>query len=293
MIDHPNTALYRKARKLTFWVAVVFFIVGMSEMVVGIKTNLISVFSDGVDSIIDGGIGIIVFLGLRFMTKDYDYKISDGYARLENLMSLFAALSMLGTGVFIGYMSYERLANNVFVSFSFLGLGIICVSGVISLILAILLTRIASVSSLNSLKTGALNASKDFFSSLIVGIMLVFVWGGLYFMDAVGGLILSGIICFLSYISIREEAMVLIDIFDNPALLQRIQTDLSNMNGIKILSMTPRKAGPYITVNIQATANPGMTLTEVGVMKLEIERIISGIIPNVKSVLIDFRPDSY
>jgi cation diffusion facilitator family transporter len=251
------------------------------------------VFSDGVDSIIDGGIGIIVFLGLRFMTKDYDYKISDGYARLENLMSLFAALSMLGTGVFIGYMSYERLANNVFVSFSFLGLGIICVSGVISLILAILLTRIASVSSLNSLKTGALNASKDFFSSLIVGIMLVFVWGGLYFMDAVGGLILSGIICFLSYISIREEAMVLIDIFDNPALLQRIQTDLSNMNGIKILSMTPRKAGPYITVNIQATANPGMTLTEVGVMKLEIERIISGIIPNVKSVLIDFRPDSY
>jgi divalent metal cation (Fe/Co/Zn/Cd) transporter len=65
------------------------------------------------------------------------------------------------------------------------------------------------------------------------------------------------------------------------------------MNGIKILSMTPRKAGPYITVNIQATANPGMTLTEVGVMKLEIERIISGIIPNVKSVLIDFRPDSY
>ena len=288
MIDR-STASYLKARKLTLFVAVVFFITGSVEMAIGIKTNLISVFSDGVDSLIDGGISVIVLLGLQVITKPSPGG-GTGYARVENLMSLFAALLMLGTGVFIGYLSYVRLVTNTAVSFSVIGFAAVVISGGVSLVLALLMIHTATMTSLNSVKTNALNASKGVFSAFIVSVALLFVRGGLHFMDAIGGLIIAVIICFLSYVAIHQEAMVLIDMFDNPALIQRIQHELT-LNGFKIVEMTPRKSGPYITVSIVVTAKPEITLSEIGAMKAEIESAISEVIPNVKSVVIDFRPE--
>lgn len=288
MNGNPNV-LYLKARKVTLLVTVIFFIVGVVEMTIGIKTNLISVFSDGVDSVIDSGISVVVMIGLQAVTKPGSGL--DGHARIENLMSLFAALLMLGTGLFIGYLSYIRLITNVAVSFSVIGFAAVVASGVVSLILALLMIHVAMITSLNSLKTNALNASKDVFSAFIVSVMLLFVRGGLHLMDAVGGLVVAGIICFFSYVVIHQEAMVLIDVFDNPALIQRIQHELTSLNGFKILEMTPRKSGPYIMVNMLVSAKPETTLLEIGAMKIEIESAISDIMPNVKSVVIDFRPE--
>lgn len=288
MNGNPNV-LYLKAKKVTLLVTVIFFIVGAVEMAIGIKTNLISVFSDGVDSVIDSGISVVVMIGLQAVTKPGSGL--DGHARIENLMSLFAALLMLGTGLFIGYLSYIRLITNVAVSFSVIGFAAVVASGVVSLILALLMIHVAMITSLNSLKTNALNASKDVFSAFIVSVMLLFVRGGLHLMDAVGGLVVAGIICFFSYVVIHQEAMVLIDVFDNPALIQRIQHELTSLNGFKILEMTPRKSGPYIMVNMLVSAKPETTLLEIGAMKIEIESAISDIMPNVKSVVIDFRPE--
>lgn len=288
MNGNPNV-LYLKARKVTLLVTVIFFIVGVVEMTIGIKTNLISVFSDGVDSVIDSGISVVVMIGLQAVTKPGSGL--DGHARIENLMSLFAALLMLGTGLFIGYLSYIRLITNVAVSFSVIGFAAVVASGVVSLVFALLMIHVAMITSLNSLKTNALNASKDVFSAFIVSVMLLFVRAGLHLMDAVGGLVVAGIICFFSYVVIHQEAMVLIDVFDNPALIQRIQHELTSLNGFKILEMTPRKSGPYIMVNMLVSAKPETTLLEIGAMKIEIESAISDIMPSVKSVVIDFRPE--
>ena len=288
MNGNPNV-LYLKAKKVTLLVTVIFFIIGVVEMTIGIKTNLISVFSDGVDSVIDSGISVVVMIGLQAVTKPGSGL--DGHARIENLMSLFAALLMLGTGLFIGYLSYIRLITNVAVSFSVIGFAAVVASGVVSLILALLMIHVAMITSLNSLKTNALNASKDVFSAFIVSVMLLFVRGGLHLMDAVGGLVVAGIICFFSYVVIHQEAMVLIDVFDNPALIQRIQHELTSLNGFKILEMTPRKSGLYIMVNMLVSAKPETTLLEIGAMKIEIESAISDIMPSVKSMVIDFRPE--
>ena len=288
MNGNPNV-LYLKARKVTLLVTVIFFIIGVVEMTIGIKTNLISVFSDGVDSVIDSGISVVVMIGLQAVTKPGSGL--DGHARIENLMSLFAALLMLGTGLFIGYLSYTRLITNVAVSFSVIGFAAVVASGVVSLILALLMIHVAMITSLNSLKTNALNASKDVFSAFIVSVMLLFVRAGLHLMDAVGGLVVAGIICFFSYVVIHQEAMVLIDVFDNPALIQRIQHELTSLNGFKILEMTPRKSGLYIMVNMLVSAKPETTLLEIGAMKIEIESAISDIMPSVKSMVIDFRPE--
>ena len=288
MNGNPNV-LYLKAKKVTLLVTVIFFIIGVVEMTIGIKTNLISVFSDGVDSVIDSGISVVVMIGLQAVTKPGSGL--DGHARIENLMSLFAALLMLGTGLFIGYLSYTRLITNVAVSFSVIGFAAVVASGVVSLILALLMIHVAMITSLNSLKTNALNASKDVFSAFIVSVMLLFVRAGLHLMDAVGGLVVAGIICFFSYVVIHQEAMVLIDVFDNPALIQRIQHELTSLNGFKILEMTPRKSGLYIMVNMLVSAKPETTLLEIGAMKIEIESAISDIMPSVKSMVIDFRPE--
>lgn len=265
-------------------------IAGLVEVFAGLSINSIAVMSDAVDSFLDAIVVLFVWSGLSIMHRNSDEVFNYGYLRVENLFSLFAAIIMFSAGLGIGYSSYLRLGSAVAIVYPISVVYIVIINGAVSTILAIVIRSTAKHNKLQSVKIASLNSIKDATSSFVVlGVIAL----GRYqpHIDAIGGLILAAYICSIGYAEVHEASMVLVDALEDPKLKTQIEAIISSAGrGVVVERIRPRRGGPYIFLNITLTADPGLTLGELGEIKANLESAVRKALPVVRTITFDFRP---
>lgn len=245
--------------------------IGLVEVLVGQLSDSVGLTADGVDSLADASISLVVWLGLRFSRKAPDERFHFGYLKMESLAALVASLGMIAVASTLLYYSYLRLLNPKSLSYPAITLVTLLGAGSISLYRALQMRKIAKKYNLLSLKTDAHNSIKDASASFVVFAAVLTSTLGFIQMDAVGGIIIAGYIYSIAYVSIREASLVLIDACHRPELVEDVKKIVEGKYAVEVEEVRLRRAGPYIIGIVSVAADGTLTLNQVGEMKRKIK----------------------
>jgi divalent metal cation (Fe/Co/Zn/Cd) transporter len=126
-----------------------------------------------------------------------------------------------------------------------------------------------------SLKTDAKNSIKDG-SASIIGFfsVLIATQFGFLQMDAIGGMIIAGYIFSVSYISLKQSSLILVDSWQNPRVteaVKRIVEEKFATENVKVKSVLLRPAGALAQAEIHLEIDGNQKLSDVELLLVRIE----------------------
>ena len=262
--------------------------IGIVELVTGQVSGSVVATADGIDSLSDAMISFIVLLGLRIAHRPADRKFHFGYHKVESLAAMMAAIGMIIIGCIIVYHSYEALIHPREIKQPIFTMIVLAAAGAISLHRAFQMRVIANKYDLLSLKTDAKNSIKDG-SASVIGFFSVLIASqfGFLQMDAIGGMIIAGYIFSVSYISLKQSSLILVDAWQNPRvteLVKRIVEERFKHENIRVRSVLLRSSGMVAQAEVHMEVDGNKPLTDVELLSIEIEMAIRSKIPTMERV---------
>lgn len=263
--------------------------IGVAELLMGYISGSVVATADGVDSMSDAVISFIVLVGLRFARRPADRKFQFGYHKVESFAAMIASIGMIVIGVFIAYHSYEGFIHPREIQQPIPTMIVLGVAGAISLHRAFQMRSIAHKYNLLSLKTDAKNSIKDG-SASVLGFFSVLIATQFGFLqaDAIGGMIIAGFIFSVSYVSLKQSSLILVDAWYNPAsagymkkLVEQKFEGEATVRSVKL-----RQTGIISRAEIHLDMDGDKSLNDVEIMLLNTEKLIKSKMPSMDVVLV-------
>lgn len=257
--------------------------IGIAEIIMGQISGSVVATADGIDSLSDAMISFIVLIGLRIAHKPADKKFPFGYQKVESFAALIAAIGMVAIGGYILYHSYEALMNPREIHQPILTMIVLAAAGAISLHRAFQMNSIANKYNLLSLKTDAKNSIKDGSASVIgfVSVLIASQFGFLQ-MDAIGGMIIAGYIFSVSYVSLKQSSLILVDSWQNPRITETVKSIVEEKfkdENVRVRSVLLRPAGTMAQAEVHVEIDGNKKLADVELLLINIELAIRQRIP--------------
>src|SRR5208282_1182842 len=84
---------------------------GILELIVGRVTGSLGLVADGVNSLLDSLVSLIVWVGLHYSRRRPDARFHFGYHKVETLSAFMVAISMVAIGCYVIILSYLTFLN--------------------------------------------------------------------------------------------------------------------------------------------------------------------------------------
>lgn len=250
--------------------------IGVAELVIGQISGSIVATADGIDSLSDAMISLIVFVGLHFAGLPANKRFPFGYYKVESFAALLAAIGMVAIGSFILYHSYQSLLNPHQIEQPVITMIVLAAAGIISLHRAFQMRKIANKYDLLSLKTDAKNSIKDGSASIIgFASVLVATQFGFLQMDAIGGMIIAGYIFSVAYVSLKQASLILVDSWHNPGLGDLVKSMVEEkFMSVRVRSVFLRPAGMLVYAEVHIELDGNNKLADVELLSGQIQTLI-------------------
>jgi cation diffusion facilitator family transporter len=272
--------------KVSVWTLVAL---GVIEVAAGQFTGSIGLSADGIDSISDGFVSFLVWLGLKMSQKAPDEKFHFGYHKVETLVAFVTSIGLMGLGGVVLYRSYLAFVKPKPLTLPVLALAVLLIAGTISLYRALQMRRIAKRYNLSSLRLDANNAIKDGSASFLVFFTVLASSLGFHQMDGVGGMAVGVFIVVVSYVVLRETTLVLLDAYHNPQLVEEIRGIVESNGGVEVKDVLLRASGPYVHSEIHIEAESDMTVGQLDEIKSSIENAVKERFTGIRRVVVSAR----
>ena len=272
--------------KVSVWTLVAL---GVIEVAAGQFTGSIGLSADGIDSISDGFVSLLVWLGLKMSQKAPDEKFHFGYHKVETLVAFVTSIGLMGLGGVVLYRSYLAFVKPKPLTLPVLALAVLLIAGTISLYRALQMRRIAKRYNLSSLRLDANNAIKDGSASFLVFFTVLASSLGFHQMDGVGGMAVGVFILIVSYVVLRETTLVLLDAYHNPQLVEEIRRIVERNEGVNVKDVLLRASGPYVESEIHIEAESDMTVGQLDEIKSSIENAVKERFTGIRRVVVSAR----
>jgi len=265
-------------------------IIGVIELLVGRLSLSLGLSADGVTSLFDALVSLIVWLGLHFSRRRPDARFHFGYQKVETLAAFLVAISMIGVAIYIIFVSYLKFLDPRPISYPSIAMVTLLVAGFLSMYRAIQMRTVATKYGLLSLRTDANNSIKDATASFVIFVSTLGSSLGLLELDAVGGIIIGIYILGVAYVAIKEASLILLDACESPEMTSELTTALKTLSGISdIVSIKLRPSGRYLTGVVTVTVAGSETVADTERLRKEIRDIISRILEPVEDITVVFR----
>jgi divalent metal cation (Fe/Co/Zn/Cd) transporter len=148
---------------------------------------------------------------------------------------------------------------------------------------------IANKYNLLSLKTDAKNSIKDG-SASVLGFLSVFIATQFGFLqaDAIGGMIIAGFIFSVSYVSLKQSSLILVDAWYNPMSVGYMKKLVEDkfQGDVTVRSVKLRQTGMISRAEIHVELDGNKSLNEVEMVLLNTEKAIKSKLPSMDVVLV-------
>ena len=265
--------------------------IGVAELIVGFWTGSLGLKADGVDSLSDSVVSLIVWVGLHYSRRRPDARFHFGYHKVESLSALVVSFATVGVAMYIMYNAYHTFLNPTTIAYPIIALVTLAVCGSISAYRAFQMRAIAKKSGLLSLRTDANNSIKDATGTVVVFVSIIGASLGIHVLDAVGGMIISIYILGVAYVAIRESSLILLDACESPEMSAVLAGALKTVGGIEeVGNIRLRPSGPYLTGIISVFVDGHRTIAETEQLRRKLLEVVSAIVDPVGEISIVFRP---
>jgi len=280
---------FREGQRIAKISIVTLISIGIAEILMGYISGSVVATADGVDSLSDAMISFIVLMGLRFARRPADRKFQFGYHKVESLAAMVAAIGMIVIGIFIAYHSYEGLIHPNEIKHPIPTMIVLGIAGAISLHRAFQMRHIANKYNLLSLKTDAKNSIKDG-SASVLGFFSVLIATQFGFLqaDAIGGMIIAGFIFSVSYVSLKQSSLILVDAWHNPVSTDFIKKIVEQKfeGEVTVRSIKLRQTGMISRAEIRVEMDGNKPLNEVEMILINTEKVIKSRLPSMDVILV-------
>lgn len=289
MADSPTEEFNHviKVAKLSF---ITLLGIGIGEVITGYITNSTVLFADGIDSIGDSLISLIVLIGLLFFNKKPDSKFRFGYYKVESLAALFVAIGMSGMGIIISYTAIHKLLEPTNIIHSEIVILALAIASFLSGYRSYRLNKVAKRYKLLSLNLDAKNSIKDTLSS-IIGLIsaLLAIFTGFVQLDSIGALAIAAFIFSISYIALRESSLILLDVVKED-IVEQIITFIQTTYKVNVSNLLLRPLGPYLHGELTISLDNKMTIEEFNKISKDISKGVKKKFPKLKRLVITVEP---
>ena len=268
---------------------VTLLLIGAIELLIGRLSMSLALTADGVTSLFDALVSLIVWLGLHFSRRRPDARFHFGYQKVETFAAFLVAISMIGVSIYIFFVSYVTFLNPRPISYPAIAMVTLLLAGIVSMYRAIQMRTIADKYGLLSLRTDANNSIKDATASFVVFVSVLGSSLGLLELDAIGGVIIGIYILGVAYVTIKEASLILLDACESSEVTSVLATALKTVPGISgIASIKLRPSGRYLTGVVTVTVDGKETVADTERLRKEIRDIISRILEPVEDIIVVF-----
>ena len=173
---------------------------------VGFYINSIALIADGFHSLSDILTSLVVILGFRFSQQPPDKEHPFGHGRYEDITSLTIAILLAVVGAQFFISSVERLYHPEVVKGSFLFFLVILLAAAAKELLARYSLYLSRKIGSHALLADAWHHRSDALTSVPVAFGILASTYGYYWVDALSGIVLSGVIVYFSFTLARDAA---------------------------------------------------------------------------------------
>ncbi|MHB8566886.1 MAG: cation diffusion facilitator family transporter [Nitrososphaerales archaeon] len=247
-------------------------VIGVLEVSFGSFLGSLALSADGIHSFVDAVVSLTVWFGIIYSKKRADGRFHYGYYKFDAIFSLFAAMIMVVSGVFISYIGVTQyLKPEVQHEIAGIGGAVATISIVTAVVLAVAKNSSAKKSGLVSLKTDSYNSVKDASASVIALVGIAATWFGFYSLDSLAGLIIGIFVMIAGYFAIKESSLILADAYNNPEMLETIKRIATSVPGIEAIDdLRIRRNGPFLAVDMHIRVDGRISVFEADQMSHEV-----------------------
>ncbi len=215
------------------WVSITGnFFLFIVKFLFGIILNSISLISESFHSLSDVLTSSVVIIGFKLSSKPADKKHPFGHGRIEKIATLIIAFLLIGASIELGKISISRIIHPQKVQIGFF----IIIFMFLSSIFKEWMTRFSFYlgKKINSemLIADGWHHRLDSIASFVVGIGLIFMKFGVYYLDGIIGIF---VVCFLLWIGvdlIKNTSSFLIGEAPKKDIIEKIEKVISSTTNV-------------------------------------------------------------
>ena len=210
MENQKNTgSLVRSASKASLLVASTLIVL---KYYCWVATNSISLLGSLADSLIDFLASVFVFIAISYSLLPADAKHRFGYDKSEGLAAFIQSLLIGISGIYVCFEAITRLLNPSQINQPNIAIWIILVSIALTIALIIYQKYVVKKSQSMAIESDQYHYITDTFINLSVLFSIVITgWTQFTFIDAVVGLLISGVVLYTAFILLKKSFKILLD----------------------------------------------------------------------------------
>ena len=262
MENHKNTdPLVRSASIASLLVASTLIVLKYYGWV---ATTSVSLLGSLADSLIDFLASVFVFIAISYSLLPADAKHRFGYGKSEGLAAFIQSLLIGISGIYVCFESIKRLLNPSQISQPSIAIWIILISIALTITLVMYQKYVVKKSKSMAIESDQYHYLTDIFINLSVLFSIVITgWTRFVFIDALVGLLISGVVLYTSVTLLKKSFKILLD--------QEIQSDdrdrikeiaLDHPKVLGFHDLRTRDTGRKYIIQFHLELDPNMSLLE-------------------------------
>ena len=227
-------------------------------------TNSVSLLGSLADSLIDFLASVFVFVAISYSILPADAKHRFGYGKSEGLAAFVQSLLIGISGIYVCFEAIKRLLNPSQINQPSIAIWIILVSIVLTLALVMYQKYVVKKSKSIAIESDRYHYLTDTYINLSVLFSIAITgWTQFVFIDALVGLLISGVILYTSVTLLKKSFKILLD--------QEIQSDdrdrireiaLDHPKVLGFHDLRTRDTGREYIIQFHLELDPNMSLLE-------------------------------
>jgi cation diffusion facilitator family transporter len=261
------------------------------KAVVGLLSGSIALVADAIHSVADVFTSLAVWIGLRLSEGEPSEKFPYGLYRAETLAFLVVSIVVAISGAQILLESFRRILTPTPVSLVGIGLSVAAGSAIVSYLLSQYKERIGKEINSQALQGEAKHSNVDVWSSALVFAGILLQKLGFAEAEGIAGLLIGALTIELGLKMGWDAILVLMDASLDPALLSKIRTIATDVDGVKGLhALKVRRSGPFLFAEMHVEVDSTMQVAKADMVSDAIEEKVRESINSVDSFLIHAEP---
>jgi cation diffusion facilitator family transporter len=145
------------------------------KLMAGLFTGSLAVLTSAIDSLLDILMSGINFMAIRHAEQPADEQHPYGHGKFETLATIFQAVVIASSGVWIVYEAIQRMIEASPIKQTGIGIAVMSISTVASYMISRHLRRVAKETDSSALKADSLHFSMDVYTNLtlLIGLILL------------------------------------------------------------------------------------------------------------------------
>ena len=229
-----------------------------------VATTSVSLLGSLADSLIDFLASVFVFIAISYSLLPADAKHRFGYGKSEGLAAFIQSLLIGISGIYVCFEAIKRLLNPSQINQPSIAIWIILISIALTLTLVMYQKYVVKKSKSMAIESDQYHYLTDIFINLSVLFSIVITgWTRFVFIDALVGLLISGVVLYTSVTLLKKSFKILLD--------QEIQSDdrdrireiaLDHPKVLGFHDLRTRDTGRKYIIQFHLELDPNMSLLE-------------------------------